>query len=116
MNRRSFLKGFAAAAGAVVLPATLEENAEAGKKIWALGGIPRDPESLGGLQQFLFAPPSGEGLTTDGLMKMMQELYDDIEYNNCQTFEYTWNYRVPNSHLYLLDDSAHEKLIIKGLG
>lgn len=37
MNRRGFLKGaLAVTAGAIILPATLEENAEAVRRYWAL--------------------------------------------------------------------------------
>lgn len=36
MNRRTFLQGIAAAAGALILPPTLEENAEAARRFWAL--------------------------------------------------------------------------------
>lgn len=46
MNRRNLFKGLAGVAGALILPATLEENAEAGKRIWALGGIPSEIEVI----------------------------------------------------------------------
>jgi hypothetical protein len=36
MNRRTFLQGIAAAAGALILPPTLEANAEAARRYWAL--------------------------------------------------------------------------------
>lgn len=42
MNRRNLFKGVIGTASALILPATLEENAEAGKRIWALGGIPEE--------------------------------------------------------------------------
>jgi hypothetical protein len=42
MNRRALFKGLAGAATALILPPTLAENAEAGKRYWALGGIPKD--------------------------------------------------------------------------
>jgi hypothetical protein len=36
MNRRSFVKGLAAVGASLVLPPTLEENAEAVQRFWAL--------------------------------------------------------------------------------
>ena len=41
MNRRDLFKGLAGVAVGLILPPTLEENAEAGRRIWALGGIPK---------------------------------------------------------------------------
>lgn len=47
MNRRSFLKGFAGALGAaIILPPTVEDAAEVGRRIWALGGIPHELPNL----------------------------------------------------------------------
>lgn len=42
MNRRNLFKLAAGAAAALILPPTLAENAEAGKRYWALGGIPKN--------------------------------------------------------------------------
>jgi hypothetical protein len=42
MNRRAFLKGLAGAVGAaIILPPTIADAAEEGRRIWALGGIPQ---------------------------------------------------------------------------
>lgn len=47
MNRRSFLKGFAGALGAtIILPPTVEDAAEMGRRIWALGGVPGRDKTL----------------------------------------------------------------------
>lgn len=46
MNRRNLFKGLAGVAAGLILPPTLEENVEAGKRFWALGGIPEERPSL----------------------------------------------------------------------
>ncbi len=46
MNRRDLFKGLIGVTAGLILPPTLEENAEAGRRIWALGGIPEEPQSL----------------------------------------------------------------------
>lgn len=40
MNRRELLAGLAGVAGGLILPASVAENAEAGRRWWALGAIP----------------------------------------------------------------------------
>lgn len=40
MDRRSLFKGIAGFGAALLLPPTLAENAEAARRIWALGGLP----------------------------------------------------------------------------
>lgn len=43
LDRRQFLKGaLGLGAAAIILPPTLEENVELGRRIWALGGIPQE--------------------------------------------------------------------------
>lgn len=40
LTRRQLLVGAAGLAGTLILPPTLEENAEAARRWWALGGVP----------------------------------------------------------------------------
>lgn len=46
MNRRNLFKGLIGVTAGLILPPSLAENAEAGKRIWALGGIPEERPSL----------------------------------------------------------------------
>lgn len=47
MNRRNLFKLAAGAATALILPPTLAENAEAGKRFWALGAMPQPRQEMG---------------------------------------------------------------------
>lgn len=65
MKRRSFLKGIVAAAGALVLPATLEDNAEATRRVFALDStmVPK-PSGMGFDLGWAVAEGFQRGITT----------------------------------------------------
>lgn len=59
LSRRSFLKGLAATAGALVLPPTLTDNAEAARRFWAL-----DRTMVGPPKWQMFGPYDASHLVT----------------------------------------------------
>lgn len=74
MNRRSLFKGLMGVAGGLILPPTLEENAEASKKIWALG---RWSEPKG---EIIYTPASAIAVDPmfyfDAMSAMMSAIYE----------------------------------------
>ena len=47
LDRRQLIRGaLGLGAAAIILPPTLEENVELGRRIWALGAIPQEQETI----------------------------------------------------------------------